>query len=822
MSYDFQSIEKKWQETWEKSGIFKADVESFKEKFYVLVMFPYPSGDKLHMGHWYQYGVMDSWARFQRLRKKEVFFPMGFDAFGLPAENFAVKHGMHPDKSTSRNIAYMEEQFQRMGVTYDFDYQVNTSKPDYYRWTQWIFLKLYEKGLAYRKKAPVNWCPDCKTVLANEQVHDGLCERCDTEVTQKDLEQWFFKITDYAQRLLDGLETIDWPDKTRAMQRNWLGRSEGAEVEFKLEDDSYSFRVFTTRPDTLFGVTYMVFAPEHPRVMEFTTEDRKSAVESYIQSTRKATEVERLSTTREKTGEFTGVFALNPVNGEKIPVWISDYVLASYGTGIVMAVPAHDQRDFEFASAFDLPIRKVILEPDTQPDYVLQEAYSGTGKMIESEKYDSMESEEMKAAVVADLEKDNLAELKVNFRLRDWLVSRQRYWGSPIPILYCEDCGEVTVPEDQLPVLLPSDVDFKPTGESPLKSCESFVDANCPQCGKRARREADTLDTFVCSSFYYLRYPDAHNQSQLADRETLQKMMPVDQYVGGPEHACMHLLYARFIHMVMHDLGYVNCPEPFSKLTHQGMILGPDGQKMSKSRGNTVSPDSYVENYGSDVLRLYLCFGFNYLEGGPWSEGGFKAAAKFTDRIWRLFEENQKIFLFSGPISEPGKEDRELLYHFHYTISQATRDTNKFQFNTSIARFMELYNALNDYLKKVAENSRNQGLLKHIFQSYLVLLSPFLPHFCEEWWQRSGQGESIFKQGWPEHDEKYLQKDEITMAVMINGKVRSQICVAANAAEDSVLDEALAQGQVQRHLDGKDLLKHIFVKGKLINLIVRG
>ena len=821
MSYDFGSIEKKWRERWSQEGAFRVDLDQLDKKFYTLVMFPYPSGDKLHMGHWYQYGVMDSWARFQRLRGKEIFFPMGFDAFGLPAENFAVKHGIHPDISTRQNVAYMREQFHRMGVTYHFDHEINTSQSDYYRWTQWVFLKLYEKGLAYRKKAPVNWCPSCKTVLANEQVSEGQCERCDSEVSQKDLEQWFFKITEYAQHLLDGLDELDWPDKTRAMQRNWIGRSVGAEVEFQMEDAAFSFRIFTTRPDTLFGVTYMVFAPEHPRVLEITTPAQKEKVEAYIETSRKTTEVERLATTREKTGVFTGSYAINPVNGTKIPIWIGDYVLASYGTGIVMAVPAHDQRDFEFARAFDLPIQKVILAPGSSAEDPLKEAYTEAGSMINSAHFNGISNDEMKESVIQELVAKGLAQKKINFRLRDWLVSRQRYWGSPIPIIYCDQCGEVPVPEEKLPVELPSEVDFKPTGESPLKTCQSFVNTSCPKCSSPARREADTLDTFVCSSFYYLRYPDPKNPTKLAEKQILDKMLPVDHYVGGPEHACMHLLYARFINMVLNDLGYVKNSEPFTRLTHQGMILGPDGQKMSKSKGNTISPDSYVENFGSDVLRLYLCFGFNYLEGGPWSEGGFKAAARFADRIFRLFEENEEIFSSTAESREPTCEDKKLLYQYHYTIKSSTRDTEKFQFNTSIARFMELYNVLGTYLKQGGEKSLNKSLLREIFENYLIMLSPFLPHLCEEWWERSGKSDSIFNQDWPVHDEVYLKQEEINMAVMINGKVRAQVQVGADAPEESILKTTLAQTAIQRHLEGKTLTKHIFVKGKLINLIVK-
>ncbi len=823
MNYDFKSVEKKWQEDWDESGIFHIDVKTAKDVFYTLVMFPYPSGDRLHMGHWYQYGLMDTWARFKRMQGKQVFFPMGFDAFGLPAENFAVKRGVHPDVSTTKNVQYMREQFRRMGVSYNLDYQVDTSKPDYYRWTQWIFLKLYEKGLAYRKAAPVNWCPSCQTVLANEQVgKEGECERCKTLVSQKNLKQWFFKITDYAQPLLDGLENLDWPHKTKAMQNNWIGRSQGARVNFKLEGYADSFPVFTTRPDTLFGVTYMTLAPEHPLVEKITCEESRAAVNAYVKKSLKRTELERLSATEEKTGVFTGAYAINPVNSERIPIWVGDYVLYSYGTGAVMAVPAHDQRDFEFAKEHKLPMKKVILEKGRAKTEELGEAFTEPGEVINSDKYNGMLSTEMILAITNDLQDRGEGKAEINYRLRDWLVSRQRYWGSPIPIIYCKDCGEVPVPETDLPVILPGDVDFKPTGESPLKRCESFMQAVCPKCGSQASREPDTLDTFVCSSWYFLRFPDAHNENQAFDPDLINQVLPVSRYVGGPEHACMHLLYARFINRVLKDLGYLKFEEPFRSLTHQGMILGPDGQKMSKTHGNTVSPDEYVETYGSDVLRLYLAFGFSYIDGGPWNEDGIRSVAKFVDRVGRVFNEHQDLMRAEPPKkTDLSEKDRKLLYVFHNSIKGITQDTERFQFNTSVARMMELYNGLSEYLREVPEAERNLSILREILESKVILLAPYLPHFCEEWWSRFGHKTSVFREPWPEFQEEYLKLDTLTLAVMVNGKVRAEISVARDTEEEAILETALEEKKIQRYREGTKLIKHIYVKNKLVNLILK-
>ncbi|NLH34962.1 MAG: leucine--tRNA ligase, partial [Lactococcus chungangensis] len=616
-------IDEKWQKIWEDKKLYKFDENNMEKKLYALEMFSYPSGAKLHAGHWFNYGPVDSWARLKKMQGYNVFQPMGFDAFGLPAENYAIKTGVHPKDSTLKNIETMEKQLRAMGAMFNWDHEVVTCFPDYYKWTQWLFLKLYEKGLAYRKKAPVNWCPSCNTVLANEQVVDGGCERCGTEVVKKDLTQWFLKITDYSEELLQKLDDLDWPEKTKAMQRHWIGKSKGAEATFKVDNSDVTFDVFTTRVDTLFGVTYVVLAPESPLTDKVTTPEYKEAVEEYKIQSAKQSDIERQSLTREKTGVFTGAYAINPANNKKVPIWVADYVLATYGTGAVMAVPSHDERDFAFATKYNLPIIRVVEGGDSLP-------YTDYGKLVNSGEFNGLSGNKAKEAIVNLLSSKNLGHWKVNYRLRDWLVSRQRYWGAPIPIVYCEKCGTVAVPEEQLPVELPYDVEFAPDGKSPLAKSEEFVNTTCPHCGGPAKREVDTLDTFVCSSWYYLRYPDNKNSDKAFDPEIINKMLPVDKYVGGPEHACMHLLYARFVTKALRDMGYLNFDEPFLSLRHQGLILGPDGQKMSKSKGNTISPDDYINEYGADVFRLYLMFGFDYTEGGAWSDDGIKAISKFV------------------------------------------------------------------------------------------------------------------------------------------------------------------------------------------------
>ena len=633
-----KQIERFAKDKWERERLSAFDHSKMGKKLYVMDMFSYPSGAKLHLGHWFNFGLVDSYARFKKMQGFNVFQPMGFDAFGLPAENYAIKTGTHPYDSTMKNIEVMRDQLKEMGGMFDWSNEVVTCDPEYYKWTQWVFCELYKRGLAYKKAAPANWCPSCQTVLAREQVKQGKCERCGSDVHIKNMNQWFLKITDYAEELLTGLDGLDWPEKTKAMQRNWIGKSEGSSVIFKNDVDG-DFEIFTTRPDTVFGVTYIVMAPEHELVNKLVTAEHAEEVEAYVRNTERMTEIERQSTSHEKTGVFTGSYAENPVTGKKVQIWISDYVLESYGTGIVMAVPAHDDRDYEFATKYGLEIVPVIdaFEPDNHC------AYTGEGKMINSAFLDGMSVEEAKSAIVDYLSINGVGGKKVTYRLRDWLISRQRYWGAPIPIIYCDDCGEVLVPDEQLPVLLPYDVDFKPDGESPLARCESFVKTVCPCCGKEARREVDTMDTFMCSSWYMLRYPDARNDKQAFDPDFINQMLPVDKYVGGAEHSCMHLIYARFVTKVLRDAGYLKFDEPFTSLVHQGTILGPDGQKMSKSKGNTVSPDEYIDKFGSDVFRTYLMFGFNYTEGGPWSERGIASIQKYYDRVDRIFEKYLRI-----------------------------------------------------------------------------------------------------------------------------------------------------------------------------------
>ncbi|NRT74019.1 leucine--tRNA ligase [Clostridium beijerinckii] len=809
-------IDEKWQKFWEENEVYKFNPENSDKKLYTLEMFSYPSGAQLHAGHWFNYGPTDSWARLKRMQGYNVFQPMGFDAFGLPAENYAIKTGIHPQDSTLKNIETMEKQLKSMGAMFNWENEVVTCLPDYYKWTQWLFLKLYEKGLAYRKKAPVNWCPSCNTVLANEQVVDGVCERCSTEVTKKDLTQWFFKITEYGDELLDKLDGLDWPEKTKSMQKHWIGRSYGAEVTFKVTDSDLKFDVFTTRVDTLNGVTYVVLAPENKLVDELTLPEYKAAVEEYKEAAAKQSEIERQSVSKEKTGVFTGSYAINPINGKIVPIWISDYVLATYGTGCVMAVPAHDERDFAFATKFNLPIERVITDKEnTNPEL----PYCEYGVLVNSGKFDGLTTDEAKKKIVEELEKDELGAMKKNFRLRDWLVSRQRYWGAPIPVIYCDDCGIVPVPEKDLPVKLPYNVEFTPDGKSPLGKCEDFVNTTCPHCGKPAKREADTLDTFVCSSFYYLRYVDNKNDDAPFDSEKVNKMLPVDKYVGGPEHACMHLLYARFITKALRDMGYLNFDEPFLSLTHQGLILGPDGLKMSKSKGNTISPDDYIKEYGADVFRMYLMFGFGYTEGGAWSDDGIKSVGKFVDRIERILENCRNIINSNESTKDSiDSSEKELNFWKHNTIKGVTEDGDKMQFNTAIARLMELTNALNKYTQ---ENIKNANFLKETIVDFIKLLAPFAPHFAEEQWSLLGNNSTIFNEKWPEFNPAALVKDEVEIAIQINGKIKTKIMVASNLDEEGIKSASLENETIKENTEGKTIVKVIVIKGRLVNIVVK-
>lgn len=828
MSYSI-NVDRKWQKKWEETGLYKFDPNGKGDKLYCLEMFSYPSGANLHLGHWYNYALTDSWARMKRMQGYNIFHPMGFDAFGLPAENYAIKTGIHPQDSTLNNIETMEKQLREMGASFDWDYEIATCKPDYYKWNQWLFLQLYKNELAYRKNALVNWCPKCNTVLANEQVIDGKCERCDTEIMRKNMTQWFFAITKYAQELLDCLPELDWPEKTKKIQTNWIGRSEGSQVSFLCEKDGkqlvdsdnkpVKLDVFTTRADTFMGVTYVVVAPESEMCSILTTEAQRDEVEKYRVDTSKASEIERQSTTREKTGVFTGSYAIHPLNGRKVPIWASDYVIAGYGTGIVMAVPAHDERDYEFASKFGMDIVRVVASSENAEDELPY--CEKNGVLINSDEFNGLNVKEAIDAIVGKLSKMDMGEKKINYRLRDWLISRQRYWGTPIPMIHCQKCGVVPVPEDQLPVLLPYDVEFKPDGESPLAKCDSFINCTCPNCKGPAMRDPDTMDTFMDSSWYEFRYADNKNDKAIFDKEIINKICPVDKYVGGSEHAAMHLLYARFICKAMRDMGLVNFDEPFTSLVHQGIILGPDGNRMSKSRGNTISPDDYVNKFGSDVFRTYLAFGFAYTEGGPWSDTGLQAIVKFTNRIEKLVndivEAGSEV---TGDISSVNfaKEEKDLNYVINYAIKNVSIDSNRFQFNTSIARMMELINAINKY--QLVPNA-DMNLIKYAAKNLVLLYAPFAPHFTEELWEKLGEDYSIFNQAWPTHDENALVLDTVEIAVQVNGKIIFKLDVATDASSEEVKGIIMEDAKFIEALAGRSIVKFIYVQGRLANIVVK-
>lgn len=809
---DMKSVESKWQAKWEKAKLNNFNKKDMGNKQYILEMFSYPSGAKLHVGHWYNYGPTDSYARFKKMQGKNVFQPMGFDAFGLPAENYAIKTQVHPKDSTEKNIATMEQQLRAMGAMFDWSAEVKTCEEDYYKWTQWMFLKLYENKLAYRKEAPVNWCPSCQTVLANEQVVEGACERCHTTVIRKNLTQWFFKITDYAEELLSGLDTLDWPEKTKSMQRNWIGKSTGCEIVFDCESGD-EIRVFTTRCDTVFGVNYVVLAPEHPLVRKLCTPEQKEAVEAYIDYAAKANEIDRLSTTREKTGVFIGAYCINPVNGKRVPIYTADYVLYSYGTGAVMAVAAHDERDYEFAKKYNLPITQVIT-PKNGTEVTLP--YVDDGIMINSLQFDGLYGEEARDAVASYLTKIGKGAKKVNYRLRDWLVSRQRYWGAPIPVIHCPICGDVAVPYKDLPVRLPYDVEFKPDGKSPLAKHEGFMNTKCPKCGGAALRDPDTLDTFVCSSWYYLRYPDSKNDKMPFDPEIINKMLPVDTYVGGAEHACMHLLYARFFTKALRDMGYLKFDEPFQRLVHQGVILGPDGNRMSKSKGNVVSPDEYISTYGSDIFRLYLMFGFSYTEGGPWNDDGIKSIAKFVDRIERIVM--KAADLPEGKAGTLGASEKELNFVMNYTIKQVTKDLENFSFNTAVARLMEFVNAIYKY---DAQSEKNEPYFRSVIKTLILLFAPFIPHMAEEFWEKFGEDFSIFEESYPVCDESALVKEEVEYAVQLNSRMKTKMMIpTALSSNEEIQAFAQENAEVAALIGEKTVKKRIVVKGRLINFIV--
>jgi leucyl-tRNA synthetase len=827
--YQPHSLERKWQARWEQSGAHRARLrDEGGGRCYCLVMFSYPSGDKLHLGHWFNYAPTDTWARYRRMRGDHVFQPMGFDSFGLPAENYAIKMKVHPRVHTEKNIEYMRKQLQTLGGMYDWSHELQTHKPDYYRWTQWLFLVLYEAGYAYRKQAPVNWCDSCQTVLANEQVHDGLCERCSTPVRRRELVQWFFRITAFADDLLEGLSRIDWPQKTVTMQRNWIGRSEGALVNFSVTEDSLAsdadvdrtLPIFTTRPDTIFGVTYMVLAPEHPLVPQLGAASQRVQVQGYVEQASRLSEIDRTSTTREKSGVFTGAYALNPVNGERIPIWIADYVLSTYGTGAVMAVPGHDQRDFEFATRFGLPIRRVILGPGDDPTEPLPVAWTQDGPTCNSGEFDGLDGPVARERVVEYLRQWGHGGATVNYRLRDWLVSRQRYWGAPIPIVHCARCGEVAVPMEQLPVLLPDDAEFMPTGESPLRRHPNWSKVDCPRCGGPAQRETDTMDTFVDSSWYYLRYLSPHRPDVPWDRALADAWLPVTQYVGGADHAVMHLLYARFVAKVLHRLGHVSFDEPFACLRHQGVITH-QGARMSKSRGNVVSPEAYLDTYGSDALRMYLMFGFAFIDGGDWDDSGIHGIARYLARVHRFVEEHQERLRGARTRRDAAADATfaQLRFVRHRSVKGGTLDLDRFQFNTAIARHMELTNQLHACAAERSPQQWGPAALE-IVQDWVRVLAPFAPHLGEELWEMLGHAGSVFDEAWPAWDEAVLQRDEVTVVVQVNGKVREQMHVARGTDREQLAALARAYGKVPTWIAGKAVVKVVVVPDKLVNIVV--
>jgi len=800
--YDPITLEQRWQERWAESGLYNTDEHPEKTKHYALTMLPYPSGD-LHVGHWYAMTPSDTRARFMRMRGYKVFFPIGFDAFGLPAENAAINRGIHPYKWTMSNIENMRGQLRKMGTMFDFGSEVVTCDPEYYRWNQWFFLRFFEKGLAYRTEAPVDWCPKDNTTLAREQVvgPDRRCERCGTPVVKKNLAQWLFRITDYADELLD-FSKIEWPERVRTLQTNWIGRSEGAEIFFKVEGYG-PITVFTTRPDTLFGATFFVLSPEHPAVEQITTQERSDEVRAYVEKASRMTEIDRTDVTREKTGVFTGAYAVNPANGEKIPVFIADYVLMGYGTGAIMAVPGQDQRDWDFAAKYDLPIVRTVEPPE---DFDGQ-AYVGEGPAINSGFLDGLGVEDAKRRMIGWLEEHGNSTAAVTYRLRDWLISRQRYWGTPIPIIYCSSCGAVPVPEEDLPVLLPEDAEFMPTGESPLKRDPDFYNTECPRCGGPATRETDTMDTFMDSSWYQYRYLSPHYDEGPFDPERGEKWLPVDQYTGGIEHAVLHLLYTRFFTKVMRDLGLVDFDEPMLRLFNQGIILGEDAEKMSKSRGNVVNPQEFVDRYGTDALRDFLMFIGPWDQGGPWDGRGIEGVSRFLRRALSLTGDGDP----SGGESDP----TELARRTNRTVKKVTEDLEAFRFNTAIAALMEHTNYLLAIKGEVGEEEWNDAL-----RAFVLVLAPFAPHHAEEMWGDLGEPYSVHEQSWPAWDESLIRAEEITLVVQVNGKLRDRIEVPADITEEAAKELALSSERIRPHVEGRELKKSVYVPGRLVNLVV--
>ncbi len=814
--FEHKKIDTKWQKKWEESSVFAVDkVSQDDDKSYVLSMFPYPSADGLHIGHLLSYAGTDIVSRYYRMKGKKVLYPMGWDAFGLPAENFAIKKGVHPRETTWKSIENFKRQIKSVGLSCDWGREINTADPDYYKWTQWMFLKLYEKGLAYKKKAPVNWCDSCQTVLAREQVIDGKCERCKNQVIQKELNQWFFKITEYADRLIDGLDDLDWPESIKQMQINWIGKSEGVVADFKLSGLKNTVRVFTTRVDTIFGATYLVLAPEHPLIGQIKDNIINiDEVEKYIKKSREKNELERTDLSREKTGvELRGIKAINPANKEEIPVWIADYVLGGYGTGAVMAVPAHDSRDWEFARKYNLPIKEVVKGGDIE-----KEAYTDSGVLINSGEFSGIDSEEAKEKITEYLNDKGLGEKTVSYRLRDWLISRQRYWGVPIPIIYCDSCGVLPVPEEQLPVTLPDDVDFKPTGYSPLKDSKLFHNVTCHKCGRSEGvvRESDTMDTFVDSSWYFLRYTDPHNDKEFASINNSSFWCPVDLYVGGAEHAVLHLLYSRFFTKVLYDMGYVNFDEPFLRLKNQGMVLGEDGQKMSKSKGNVLNPDDVIEVYGADTVRMYEMFSGPFEDSKPCSTEGMMGIRRFLDKVWNISEFLTKKSDTKTSYQLPN-DDLEIVRNLHKTIKKVSQDIDLFKFNTAISSMMVFINSFS----KIIDKGDCDEVVLNSFRTFVILLSPFAPHLSEEMWEMLGGDDFVSIQEWPEHSEALSQDSSVEFVVQINGKLRASVRIEKGLSQEDVEKIIMDMENVNKHLIDKEIIKKIFIPDKLMNFVVK-
>ncbi len=813
--YDPQELDAKWQARWQQDGLHSVRDDDPRPKWYELTMYPYTSGD-LHIGHWYAMAPSDAHARFRRMQGYNVIHPMGFDSFGLPAENAAIKQGIHPHTWTMNNVENMRRQLRSIGSIYDWDREIICALPEYYRWNQWIFLQFLKEGLAYRAKAPANWCPSCQTVLANEQVVDGKCERCESAVSRRDLEQWFFGITRYAEELLDFSGLVDWPERIKTMQTNWIGRSVGVEIGFDISEyglEETEIRTFTTRIDTIFGVTFVVIAPEHPLVASLTTDERRAEVEAYVEEARRQSEVERLSTEREKSGVFTGAYAVNRLNGDSVPILVADYVLLTYGTGIVMGVPAHDERDFEFARKYDLEVRVVIAPPDWDGSE-LSSAYVGDGAQVNSGPFDGMPASVGKERIADYVEANGWGGRTVSYRLRDWLISRQRYWGTPIPVVYCDGCGVVPVPEEDLPVLLPEDAQFRPTGESPLRFHERFLNAPCPQCGAPATRETDTMDTFVDSSWYHLRYASPNYDRGPFDPEAVRQWLPVDQYTGGAEHAVMHLLYARFFNKALRDLGLVEFDEPYLRLFNQGIIIA-DHQKMSKSRGNVITPDPYVQDLGADVVRTYLMFLGPWDQGGDWSDSGINGMARWINRVWDLAQRDAST-LDSQPADEEAV--RTLIRTTHKTVKKVVGDLERFKFNTALAAMMEMTNHMS---RAWDEGGLDSGSWSDAMEKLLLLLAPIAPHVTEELWERMGRPFSIHNQLLPSWDEELARDEEITLVVQVNGRVRDRIQAPASIEEEEARELALESARVRPYLEGTEVRQVVYVPGRLVNLVVR-